>query len=222
MGGNHKLEYSDFLNRFFAVCEKQFYVLEELDFNKIYGLVHYRNMSQIIEPYNGQSVELPIIVVCRYEKDEIALEIKYDSAQYCLEALIYYHWVHRLSWQDLINPHLSVADRIDPHFQVHLSSLVQKIEQYRDLLRGNIKTLTNPDPKRVDEALKVRAKLIEQQIRKTYKENLDQACQKAAKAFVLRDYKMVIELLTPYRSDLRAAELKKLVIAKRRLLEPVQ
>jgi hypothetical protein len=218
---HQKLDYSDFLKRFFAECGKQFCVLEDMGFHQICGLAYYQNMHQIIEPFSDQKIDPPFTAVCSYEKQEITLEIKYESADYRLETWLYYQRIHPLSWQELINPLAPFDGTVDPQYRIYLSSLTMKISEYHNLLHANIAILTDPDPRRIDKALKKKAKRIEQYLRKTYRENLDAACVKAAKVFAMRDYREVIELLTPYKKDLRGAELKKLAIAKKRFLGQV-
>lgn len=84
-------------------------------------------------------------------------------------------------------------------------------------LKDNLQIFTDADQKIIDRARTMRSRRMKQAIYNQYKKDLKEVCARAAKAFINKNYRQVIEYLMPYEQDLPKADLKKYEIAKRKL-----
>lgn len=212
---------SELLACFFAESEKQFRFLEEKHgYVYLSGLAEYKNNYKIIVPYKHKNVEEPFLAVTRYEKNERAIELCYGHENYVIDMFIYIDYATRLSMRDLMT-----AMRSDFRFEekpVWLKEpdlIKTALGHYSRALEKHAEKLVPPGLKLVDRALTIRGKLVEQTIREYHKKAQDDASVKAAQAFMKKDYKSVIEILSPFADALDAADLKKLKIAYKKLIE---
>lgn len=197
--------------RFFSACEKHFRFLEtDYEFRYLSGLCEYKNGRYIISPYQNDDHIGERYPVTRYEKDRIAFEIIYDGR---IEAWIYYDRVDRLSLEDVFHIMKKFFPLPEP------SAPVEDIVRFiSDALRAHIKILAESDFRTIKKTILARNKILEAQIRKHHRQGMQDACIHAAQAFLERNYKRTIELLTPFETDLPDSDLKKLQLAREYLL----
>ena len=81
------------------------------------------------------------------------------------------------------------------------------------------RVVLEPGQKLLDRALTMRGKRLEQRIREQHKNDIQKASIEGAKAFLEKDFRRVIELFVPYETYLSAADLKKLNLARRNMLQ---
>ena len=220
---NNKLRASsgDLLTCFFTECESQFRFLEQKHgYSYLSGLVEYRGGRQIITPYRNQFIDGPFRAVTRYEHDSINLEIVYGDKDYALEAYACYEHIYRLSLSDILSAVKKPDAGRTRHWLVTHEELVQdSVRSIANTVRKQWRHFLNPKPKVIERALSIRSKLMEQAIREQYKQEMDMASREAAKAFLEKDFTMVLMLLMPYERDLSPGDAKKLGLARRSLLE---
>lgn len=222
---NHVVRASsrDLLACFFEECEKQFRFLErQHGFLYLSGLAEYRKNYKVITPYLNGPVKEPFLALTRYEKGERAVEILYGEDNFTIEIFMYLDAITRLSLKDLM-----LAMRIDSVFakplvwMTEIGMLRESLEVFAKALQQNDRKFLNPSEKLIDRALTMRGKLTEQTIRAHYEVAKNEASEKAAQAFVRKNYGVVVEILEPFIKDLGAADLKKLKRAQEKLGLPV-
>ncbi len=206
---------------FFEECERRFRFLEqEHDFAYFSGLVEQKNGRQIITPYQNQDVEAPFWITTRYELEDVALEISYGDEAYVVEGYLHHNHVNRYEWQDILwaakKSYSGLAAQMGITSEINLQGT---LEHMADSIKDNIDKFTAPSHKILHRAQSLRSKHLEENIREIYKNNLERASIAAAKAFLDKDYRQVIALLTPYGEDINRADQKKLKLAKRKLLD---
>ncbi|GJL85763.1 MAG: hypothetical protein DHS20C02_15380 [Micavibrio sp.] len=208
---------------FFAECETQFRFLEtKHGFKYFSGLVDYKGGRQIITPYKNQTIENGFQAMTRYEKDDDAFEIIFDDMYLSLEGYAYYNRINRFEFSEVLEAAKKTDSVLTGKKPVHHRDGVREaIEQIATPFKNHIKHFVAPTPKLIERALTMRGKRIEHKVRSHYEAIVQEACAKAAKAFLKKNYQSVIELLSPYERDLSAADLKKLEKAKKNCQMPL-
>jgi hypothetical protein len=192
------------------------------EFRYISGLAEYRGGHLLIRPYNLQDIDGCFWAVTRYERGENAIELSYGDKDYALDIHFIFGHTHRFSLHELLragkkNPHGSGARR---WIQAQ-ATLEEHILALASLLFEHEKLLLEPDEKLIDRAMTMRQTNMHHQIHEQYQRELRESAQKAAQAFLDRDYRRVIELMAPYERHLSSSDVKKLKLARRYLLENV-
>lgn len=209
----------DLLACFFTECESRFRFLEQKhDFHYLSGLVRYKDGRQIITPYRNQDVPKDFWAITRYEKDNIALEIVYGDEEFVIESYVYFQNIHRLNLSEILwaakKDDGSVSGNRWASREAFLRDIICNMAASVEKHKRHI---LNPTQKTIDRAVTMRAKRLEENIREQYKKDLEKATTIAARAFHDRDFKRVLELLSPYEKDLATADSKKLMRARKNL-----
>ncbi|MCC7305841.1 MAG: hypothetical protein IT558_06235 [Alphaproteobacteria bacterium] len=205
---------------FFTECEKEFRFLEqELGFTYYSGLAEYREGRLVIQPYDpGENYESNGQAVTLYEKDATAFEISYNQENFVLDLYLYFGQVYRLELSEMLRAaKKEMLPGMDAPFHVRPAELAKVLKEAALLLRDNKDVILHPDGKILDRALTMREKLLEQRIREQYRKAFDAAREQAARAFLHKDYRQVLLLLSPFERDLDPADVKKLDIARKNL-----
>ena len=185
---------------FFSECESQFRFLEqEHGYTYLSGMVEQHQTRQIIRPYKkNQETPETFQAITRYEKDDHVLEITYGKKEFIIESYTYFDHVYRLTLCEL----LAAAKRENKdvkanRWNLREEQITEVIKKMAASFKENKDDFLNPNPKTIDRALTMRSKRIEQGVRDIYKESLKHISVEAARAFLKKDFKKVIELLTP-------------------------
>ncbi len=207
---------------FFAECETQFRFLEtKHGFHYFSGLVEYKGGRQIITPYKNQTIENGFQAMTRYEKDDDAFEIIFDDMYLSLEGYAYYNRINRFEFSEVLEAAKKTDSALTGKKPVHHRDGVREaIEQIAAPFKSHIQYFIDPGEKQIERALTMRNKRMEHNIRAHHETIVQEASAKAAKAFLEKNYQFVIELLSPYKKDLSAADLKKLEKAKKSCKTP--
>lgn len=212
--------YTDLVTCFFEECERTFRFLElEHGFVYLSGLVSHHNGREIITPYQNQKIDDIFQLTTRYERDNIVIEIKYGDDDFSVEPYLYYNFIQRLGWDDVLrvtkkrNNQDSVRRNV---LRVH--DIKSTIENMSALMKENAASLVSPTNAIIRKAAALREKHIEETLRSRAKDQVKQATKTAAKAYRTKDYKLVIEVLTPYEFTLKRSDLKKLNQARKKFL----
>lgn len=205
---------------FFEECESQFRFLEEKHgYLYLSGLAEYQSHYKIITPYKNvrSGPETPFFAVTRYERDNQAIELFYGDKNYALDVYIYPDSIRRFSLQDII-----AAARKNPSEYNHMSYLTEKdmiaqsLEWFSTSMRKHPQILS-PGEKLMKRAEVMRERILEQSVRAHLETLIRTASERAAEAFVAKDYGLVVEILSLYQDHLSRSDLKKLRIAREKL-----
>ena len=212
------------LSCFFSECEKQFGFLEgKHGFSSYSGLVDYQRGRHIIRPYNGQEIEGVFWATARYEKNDQSFEISFGDSNLSLKSHICYDRINRLAFGELLQA-LKIRDREDisgPWVQKE-EELNEMIGKMSGIFKKNLSNILEPDQKTMDKAIVIHMNRLRQKVMDDHKKNIKEVSLKAAKAFCDKDYRRVIELLTPYKDYIARYDKKKLEISQKVIapLEP--
>lgn len=208
---------------FLPTCEHYFRFLEtDYNFSYISGLAEYKKGRRIIRPFSyelsrtGNRTASAPHAVTLYEKNSTSFEITYLSHQGALEVTIGYDEIQRLDLEQLLNTARIPVKELTPC--ADQNDLTSSLEYLATLVRNHAGVILEPPPSIVQKAVSAQDKIMEQKIRLRFQNDLDDASQHAAKAFVKKDYRRVIELLMPYENHLSKADMNKLAIAKNEIL----
>ncbi|MCK5284996.1 MAG: hypothetical protein KAJ86_05360 [Alphaproteobacteria bacterium] len=209
------------LTCFFAECESAFRFLElNHGYSHISGIVNYKQGRQIIIPYKGQSIDGCFLVVTRYEKNNHAIEIIYGGAEFMIEVYSFFDQIHRLSFSDILRATKKKNIILNNNqWLMRESQIKYTICLMADVIEKNKTAFITPSKNFIDRALTMREKRMENLIRAQYNRDKAYVCILAAKAFLNKDYRRVIELFRPFERDLSIADKKKLRLAHQYLLE---
>ena len=205
------LQTQELISCFFNNCESKLSFLKEHhDFQPISGLVKYKHGRKLIRPYRNGTIPENFWALSRFEKQDIAIEISYHREEYILESHIYFGFVNRYNLSDLTHAAKKADERLDTQYGIgNESDLIEKIHTLGRAIHAHSSIITSHNEKLLKRANTIRNKRIESLVRERYNRDKKQATEKAAKAFMEKDYKKVIELYHPYREDLKAIDLKK-------------
>lgn len=207
---------------FFKECEREFRFLEqEHGFAYFSGLSEYRKGRWIFTPWQSQQPLSPggFEASTFYEKDRVTFEISFSGESHVISPRLCYDRVYRLGLEEVLK-----AARKDYLFRSYTpyasetASVEKAIHALGKTVQKNKALLTQPNPKIIERALTIREKLLEQKIREQFIRDMNEACTAAARAFMNKDYRRAIELFTPYETHLSFAHLKKLDLARRKIL----
>lgn len=210
---------ADLLTCFFQECEKQFRFLEtDYNFQYMSGLSERRNGREIIIPFRDQNIDIPFWATTRYEKDNMAFTINYGDQAYSIECFLHIDYIHRLSLNDLLKAsRKSEAQAFAAMGAAEPEAISKSVSDLRQIVATFPDIILSPSERLIERALSMRGKLLEQNIRELYQNSLKTICKTAAKAYMNKEYRRVIELLKPHQEELRPSDLKKLQRAEQRL-----
>ena len=198
------------VSHFFDTCEKSFsFLCEDHGFDIYCGMLEFRSGRKLIRPFKFE-IGREALSICRLEHGSIAIEITYAQNSLSLDCHIYYDFINRFELNDIIKAAKKPLKK--SRFQFAIISLAQmdvELLRIRDLISDNVSLFTKSNKRFVQRALKIRSKRIEFAVRTQYKQNMDDAISKAAKAFFRKDYRKVVELYKPFEQQLRASDKKK-------------
>jgi hypothetical protein len=204
-------ETQQLISCFFKSCENALDFLQDNHgFQYISGMVEYKQGRKLIRPFRGDSIPENFWALSRYEKQDIAIEISYHEEEHIIESHIYFGFVDRYNLSDLAHAAKKADKRLNTQYGVaNQPFLSQTIEDIGASMRTHAKLMTSCNERLLKRSNTIRNKRIENSVRDHYNRNKKQATEKAAKAFMEKDYRRVIELYHPYKSDLKATDLKK-------------
>lgn len=201
----------ELISCFFDSCESKLSFLQDKhDFQLISGLVEYKHGRKLIRPYKNSNIPENFWALSRYEKHDIAIEISYHREEYILESHIYFGFVNRYNLSDLTHAAKKSDRRLDTQYGIgNERILLENIQTIGAAINTHTKIITTHNEKLLKRANTIRNKRIESSVRERYNRDKKHAIERAAKAFMEKDYKRVIELYHPYEKDLKAIDLKK-------------
>ena len=184
------------------------------------GLAEYRGGHMLIRPYNSHEVTGQFWAVTRYEKGRHAIELSYGDKDYALDMHFIYDRVYRFSLHELLRAAKKNAVGAAARRWIQTEATLQEqIFMLASMAFEHEKIFLEPEKRLLERAQTMRQTNMHHQIHEQYKKELKEACQKAAQAFLDRDYRRVIELTAPYERHLGSSDAKKLKLARRYLLE---
>ncbi len=181
-------------------------------------MAEYRDNYKIILPFKNRHYDDPFLATTRYEFEQHAVEVLYGDENHHLEMFIYTDSFTRLSLQDLIHARRAGTDfTIEQNWLTCPKAITKTLSTFASYTREHAPHLLPPNEKLINRALTIRGKMIEQSIRAHYEKALKEAGERAAAAFMRKDYQTVIDILAPFVDDLPAADIKKLKLARSKL-----
>ncbi len=158
--------------------------------------------------------------VMRYERGDGTIEITYGDKNFRLESHFYSGPVERYGLNDILQASQKPPAVILPLSAVlEISFLQSCIITLAETLHAHIDCFIEPSQHVLKRAGRIRRMFLEHRIREDYRRELEDASLKAARAFILEDYKAVIFWLRPYQKNLTRTDRKKLELAKERFLK---
>lgn len=205
---------------FFGACAGSFSFLErDHGFDRVGGLAARIRDRTVITPFDPQRArgEHHDALVL-YEKDNVTFEISY-TRDHRLDSYIMFNRAHRFPFYDFIaSARKAFLYRRDSVVIEDRETVESEIEKLAEVARKHKDLLADCSPRLLERALMIRETVMEQKIRAQYKRELKRVSEAAAKAFMEKNYLLVIELCTPYEHHLSASCLKKLDIARSKIL----
>lgn len=210
------------LEAFFSCCERAFRFMEmEHNFSYISGLLEHRKGRRIIKPAEFHTIPAQRThAITLYENGPTDLDISYLPAHGLVEITISQNGVERINLLQL----MAAAQRSihctlhNPSF-LHERTLDEFLFHAGQLVKNNMDCILEPPPALLQRALLAQEKLTEQKIRLRFQNDLEEASQNEARAFLKKDYRRVIEILRPYENHLSQPDKNKLARAKREILK---
>ena len=213
------------IETFFTDCEKNFRFLEQKHaYDYLSGLAEYRKNYKVIVPYHYSKIDLhnadELIALTRYELGGSAVEISFSIETLRIEGHIYYDPVQRFEFSEVITAAKKGESRLNPESGLSQRDLIQdKLCDMGRVFQKYKKYFIEPKPRFVERVHTIKNKRMEHAIRSHFMEQLSDRCIQAARAYTEKNFKRVIELLQPFEPYLGQAETKKLVLARKQLLE---
>lgn len=211
------------LEAFFSCCERVFRFMElEHNFSYISGLLEHKNGRRIIKPVaamDNAPAKLPHAITL-YENSQADLDISYLPANCIVEITITQNGVQRFDLLQLLAAaHRSInAAKLNQAVH-HEEAMNDVLSHAAHLVKENIDCILEPTPALLQRAILAQEKMQEHKIRARFIRDLEETSRDAARAFLKKDYKRVIELLRPYEAHLDSADKNKLALAKREILK---
>lgn len=205
------VSFEDLVAHFFECCDGSFdFLCKDYDFKKYNGMVAFHGGRKIIQPFKPRKKDEPQLVICRLEKNEIAIELTYDNEHMLLDSYIYFDFVNRFSLKDIANAAKKNRLEFGGDFVISSPVLITKeVERVASSINKEPQIFTQYDDKLVERALNIRSKQMEHAIREQHKQDLSTAIEKAAKAYREKDYRRVVELYKPFEPYLKLSDKKK-------------
>lgn len=205
---------------FFQSCEREFRFLEQdHNFSYLSGLAQYRQGRLVFLPYKAGGKDENPEAVTLYEKNRVALEISYEADKSNLQIYFRYDRIYRFEIAEILKAHRKPALSEWRALQALLPDTLQNaLKTAAAEVQHNVELLENLSPDAIQKILNMREKLMQQKIRDQHKQDIENAIETAVKAFALKDYRRVVEILTPHEQYLNFAAIKKLEIARKYLL----
>ncbi|MAF97948.1 MAG: hypothetical protein CMH26_04860 [Micavibrio sp.] len=207
----------DLPQKFFAACARDFRFLEENhDYRFISGVVEYRNNYKLIKPYNRGHYRDGWRVVSLYESASDSIEIVFDSAGFFIEGFVYYNPVDRYEFNHVLGAAKKSCEDLEERMGLYESQMIEdKVSAIARGIKQYKKYFIAPEAKFKARVEVVKTQRIEQSVRQYFEYQMKDTCERAALAFLEKDYDQVISLLSPLESYLGMADLKKLKLATR-------
>ncbi len=205
------------LSCFFIECEKQFRFLEDQHgFYYYSGLIESLNGHQVIRPYSGQEIDEIFWATTRYEKDDTSFEISFGGTDLKLEMHLCYNRINRLALEEFLQAiKIKKKEYVSGTWLCAKSDIEKVIADIAQSVKQNLENLLEPKQRVIDKAIIIHAKRLRQKIMDDHKRNVKEASLRAAKAFCDKDYRLVIEILMPYKKYIRRSDKKKLKISQK-------
>ncbi len=205
------------LTCFFEDCENQFrFLQDDYEYIQFSGLVTYRHNHKIIIPFHSSTnVSHPYVACARYELKDWAFEIVFDEDQMKINQYFYHKGIHKFSKDDLLKTaKKTCAFKALDKPVANKQSISDMFMEFADFLKRYKNWVLLPDDKFIERAIVMKEKLMEQQLREKLDKDMKDISEMAARAYMQKNYKKVIELLMPYKQILTGADQKKLVQAR--------
>ncbi len=215
----------DLLGCFFHECERDFRFLEQkYRFGYLSGLVEYRRNVKIIKPFQNieslANIADNFQAITRYEHKDIAIEIGFFKNKLSIEGHVYFDPVQRFSLSEVLTAAKKHCGAIGGDEGLIREELIaQSLKSMAKSLQKHIDYFIEPSEKLIERAHMIRSKRIEQAVRQHFTTMLEDNSKEAARAFTNKDYQKVLTLLQPYEPYLGNADIKKLLLARKHLLD---
>lgn len=198
------------LSCFFERVPKAFGFLEkDYKFHAVEGFSSFKKGRVVITPPPPDlgTITFPFYATLRYESPDHTIEILYGDFDLSLQCFISYAHRYRFSLDELEHffslEHGSTSAPLDlnvlfttpHHLEKALNALAQK-------LRDHIDHFLAPPEGFLEHALRHQQESLEQVVEHTHRNEMQQACRDAAKAFQDGKYKQAIMLYRPYKDHL--------------------
>lgn len=209
---------SELLACFFRGCETHFGFLgHEPGFSAFSGMASYERGRIVIRPFDEQNVPENFSAVAHYERGDDAVEILYEENGYTLSVFLTYGRVDRLSLAEMVKAGGKRAPRAESHL-TQCAQLEHALERFASCFRQHSALLIEPKAALLEKARAARSAQINEELRRRARENMGFACKQAALAYIEKDWRRVVALLTRFERELTGYDLKKLEVARRKLI----
>ena len=209
------------LTCFLRESETHFRFLElEGGFHYYSGLVHTQKGRQLVVSYRpGDSIPVPFTAITRYERERQSIEIIYYEDRFSLECYLSPDGMSRITLDEFLKA-VKKTDRLmlKPPLALQPDGLTSAIQFLSGQIKEHVDNATFMNAKVFERALSIREKLLEQGIREQYERQMQHISTEAARAFLHKDFPKVVALFRPYERHLSPADLKKLDLARRKIV----
>ncbi|MGJ4786941.1 hypothetical protein [Leptospira koniambonensis] len=159
------------------------------------------------------------VCVVTFSKGKNNFEFYYLNAQEC--ELGAYLNIENLSFQLWEIAKIKNLDYIQAAGAISIfnkESLERELNRIAIYLQNNIDTFIEPPKHIIEEVMKERENLNKEFLKRTFTENYEKAVRKSQEAFRLREFRLVIEALEPYKELLTKSDKKRIEISNRFLM----
>lgn len=212
--------YDILVSCFLKECEKQFRFLEqEYALSYFSGLQIYQNGRQVLKPFNKDALLHPTFQAATlYKSDALSLDITYGDTNFCIEGHLFYQNIYRFEWNDLLLASQNSDDALPVYTGItNEADIIEAVDLMASTLKKHIADFIIPSNKVIECAQTARHKHIEETIRHYYAIEFERVKKLAAKSFLEKDYRRVVELYMPYRFDLGPVDKKKFEASRQKI-----
>ena len=211
----------DFIPVFFEETDRCFGFLQaEHGFERVAGFAVLVGAQLVIKPFDEYKQILAKKIICRYEKDQLAIELMLaHNGNLVLQSFREYNGT-RFSLVEMF--HLMDQNLYEPLLTEPIQLICPgELKLIFAVMEENLRRLSFI-LKTDEQAKKMMDMKIESAIREQYKTGLEYAQEKGREAWLQRDYISVIRWLTPYESGLGETEKKTLAMARKKIIDPIR
>lgn len=228
MKNKKSVDTEDLISCFFGECETLYrYLAQKYDLNYISGLSMYTQHRQVISGFRpGKAFARPFTATARFERldgfHHNTLEINFHEDTYALSSYVILQNIERINIEDLLKAAKKTSVIMAGGKPVYdVEAIEQEMAHLSKIVIDHADLVLDPDSRIVDRALVIKETLLEHNLRKTLQENMKEASLQAAHAFMKKNYVRVIEILSPYKTFLSNADLKKLRMAREKIAHSI-
>ncbi|MES9906532.1 MAG: hypothetical protein ABW168_28105 [Sedimenticola sp.] len=209
---------AELVNTFTEEVESQFsFLVSEYGFENESGLSDFKGPVSQLKTFNPGKMPGLYWLIERYNRPGIRVEIGYGDRELLIEAAWWFQdQQHGFGMWEILNAADLNSKGIGGGAWVNSSEFMKRtISDMAISLKKNIELFVNPRKELIDRALEIRGQRLRYDQDKQRELDLSHARVEAASGFRKKNYRKVIELLSPFSEILSEADHKKIKLCRK-------